>query len=140
MKIAKLPSVVVVLVAAAGPLAAHHSGNMFDSQKEVVLDGTIKEFQWTNPHIWIQVLVPDAKGTPVEWSVEGGSPNLVGRQGWKRNSFKPGDKVVMKIRPMRNGDPGGSFVSATFPDGRTLGGAQGAPPPATEPAAAKPAY
>jgi hypothetical protein len=111
------------------PAFGHHSANMFDAQKEVVLDGTVKEFQWSNPHIWIQVLVP-TNGSTVEWSVEGGSPNLVGRQGWKRNSFKPGDKVVMKIHPMRNGDPGGSFVSAVLADGRTLGGSQGAPPPA----------
>lgn len=141
MNFAKWLGISAVLVACIAPAAAHHSANMFDPQKEVVLDGTIKEFQWTNPHIWIQVLVADAKGATVEWSVEGGSPNLVGRQGWKRNSFKPGDKVVMKIRPMRNGDPGGSFVSATFADGRTLGGTQGAPPPATDPAAAaKPVY
>ena len=106
------------------PLAlAHHSGNMFDPQKEVVLDGTIKEFQWTNPHIWIQVNVPNGKGGIDEWSVEGGSPNLVGRQGWKRNSFKAGDKVVMRVHPMRSGEPGGSFISATFADGHTLGGA-----------------
>ena len=105
----------------ATPVLAHHSANMFDPQKEVVLDGTIKEFQWTNPHIWIQVSVPNAKGGVDEWSVEGGSPNLVGRQGWKRNSFKTGDKVVMKIHPMRSGEPGGSFMTATFVDGRTLG-------------------
>jgi hypothetical protein len=120
----------------ATPVVAHHSANMFDPQKEVVLDGTIKEFQWTNPHIWIQVSVPNAKGGVDEWSVEGGSPNLVGRQGWKRNSFKTGDKVVMKIHPMRSGEPGGSFMSATFPDGRTLGNGAGATPAA----GAAPAY
>ncbi|HEV7631645.1 MAG TPA: DUF6152 family protein [Steroidobacteraceae bacterium] len=141
MKIANLCSVAAaVLAASAGPAAAHHSANMFDSQKEVVLEGTIKEFQWTNPHTWIQVLVADPKGAAVEWSIEGGSPNLVGRQGWKRNSFKAGDKVVMKVHPLRNGDAGGSFVSATFSDGRTLGGAQGAPPATGPAAAAKPAY
>jgi hypothetical protein len=113
----------------AAPAIAHHSANMFDAQKEVVLDGTVKEFQWSNPHIWIQVLVP-TNGSTVEWSVEGGSPNLVGRQGWKRNSFKPGDKVVLKIHPMRNGEPGGSFVSAVLADGRTLGGSPAAAPPA----------
>ncbi len=120
----------------AAPVLAHHSANMFDPQKEVVLEGTIKEFQWTNPHIWIQVTVPNAKGGVEEWSVEGGSPNLVGRQGWKRNSFKAGDKVVMKIHPMRSGEPGGSFMSATFPDGRTLGNGTGATPAA----GAAPAY
>jgi hypothetical protein len=118
----------------SAPVLAHHSGNMFDSQKEVVLDGTIKEFQWSNPHIWIQINVPNGKGGVDEWSVEGGSPNLVGRQGWKRSSFKTGDKVVLTIHPMRSGEPGGSFVSAVFADGRTLGRAAGPPATAKAPA------
>ena len=108
-------------VVGATPVLAHHSRNMFDLQKEVVLEGTITEFQWTNPHIWIQISVPNAKGIVEDWSVEGDSPNLVSRQGWKRNSFKTGDKVVIKVHPMRSGEPGGSFMTATFPDGRTLG-------------------
>ena len=125
----------VMLVATLGscalPALGHHSNNMFDPQKEVVLQGTVKDFQWTNPHIWIQVNVPGADGKVVEWSIEGGSPNLVGRQGWKRNSFKPGDKVTIKARPMRNGDPGGSFISAEFEDGRRLGVMLAPAPPAT---------
>jgi Family of unknown function (DUF6152) len=115
------PAILAALGLCTLPVVAHHANNMFDPQKEVVLQGTVKDFQWTNPHIWIQVNVPAADGKVVEWSVEGGSPNLVGRQGWKRNSFKPGDKVTIKIRPMRNGDPGGSFISAEFEDGRKLG-------------------
>src|SRR3954469_16081353 len=95
----------------ASPALAHHSANMFDSQKQVELKGVIKESQWTNPHIWIQVDVANAKGVVEEWSVEGGSPNLVGRQGWKRNSFKPGDKVSLTIHPMKDGSRGGSFMS-----------------------------
>ena len=122
MKMTMLWPSAALLCLCAAPVVAHHSGNMFDSQKQQILEGTIKEFQWSNPHIWIQVNVPNAKGGVDEWSVEAGSPNLVGRQGWKRNSFKAGDKVVMTIHPMRNGDPGGSFVSAVFADGHTLGG------------------
>jgi hypothetical protein len=114
----------------APPALAHHSANMFDPTKQVVLEATVKEFQWSNPHIWIQVMVPNAKGVEEEWSIEGGSPNLVGRQGWKRNSFKPGEKVTITIRPLRNGDPGGSFVSAAFPDGRKLGNGAGVLPAA----------
>ena len=103
------------------PAVAHHSTAMFDFAKTVEVKGTIKEFQWTNPHIWIQISVPNAKGGVEDWSVEGDSPNLVSRQGWQRNSFKTGDKVVIKVHPMRSGEPGGSFMTATFPDGRTLG-------------------
>ena len=122
----------------AAPALAHHSANMFDPTKQVVLEATVKEFQWSNPHIWIQVMVPNAKGVEEEWSIEGGSPNLVGRQGWKRNSFKPGEKVTITIRPLRNGDPGGSFVSAAFPDGRKLGNGAGVLPAAA--AKEAPAY
>ena len=114
----------VLLGAAALPAVAHHSFSMFDAQKEVVLKGKVKDFQWSNPHTWIQLDVTDATGKVVEWSIEGGSPNLVGRQGWKRNTFKPGDAVEITVHPLRDGQPGGSFVRAVLPDGRKLGGEQ----------------
>jgi hypothetical protein len=113
------------------PLGAHHSTNMFDPQKELVLDGIVKEFQWTNPHTWIQLNVQGADGKTTEWSIEGGSPNLVARQGWKRNSFRPGDKVKIAIRPLRSGEPGGSFMNAEFADGRKLGVIRAAIPSVT---------
>jgi Family of unknown function (DUF6152) len=113
-----------LLAGVAVPVLAHHSFSMFDSEKEVVLKGEVKEFQWSNPHTWIQLNVTDASGKVVEWSIEGGSPNLVGRQGWKRNTFKPGDKVEITVHPMRDGQPGGSFMRAVLPDGRRLGGDQ----------------
>jgi hypothetical protein len=106
------------------PAMAHHSFSMFDEKRELVLKGEVKEFQWSNPHTWIQLNVTDASGKVVEWSIEGGSPNLVGRQGWKRNTFKAGDKVEITIHPMRDGQPGGSFMRAVLPDGRRLGGDQ----------------
>jgi Family of unknown function (DUF6152) len=113
-----------LLAGVALPLMAHHSFSMFDSGKEVVLKGEVKEFQWSNPHTWIQLYVTDPSGKVVEWSIEGGSPNLVARQGWKRNTFKPGDKVEITVHPMRDGQPGGSFMRAVLPDGRRLGGDQ----------------
>lgn len=115
---------VPMLAGAALPALAHHSFSMFDAQKELVLKGTIKEFQWSNPHTWIQLDVTDASGKTLEWSIEGGSPNLVGRQGWKRNTFKAGDPVEITVHPLRDGQPGGSFVRAVLPDGRKLGGDQ----------------
>ncbi len=111
-------------IAIALPAIAHHSFSMFDAQKEVVLKGAVKEFQWSNPHTWIQLNVADASGKVVEWSIEGGSPNLLGRQGWKRNTLKVGDAVQITVHPLRDGQPGGSFVRAVLPDGRTLGGEQ----------------
>jgi len=113
-----------LLVGIVTPAFAHHSFSMFDDKKEIALKGEVKEFQWSNPHTWIQLNVTDVSGKVVEWSIEGGSPNLVGRQGWKRNTFKTGDKVEITIHPMRDGQPGGSFMRAVLPDGRKLGGDQ----------------
>ncbi len=113
-----------LLAGTALPALAHHSFSMFDEKKELTLKGEVKEFQWSNPHTWIQLYVKDESGKVVEWSIEGGSPNLVGRQGWKRNTFKPGDKVEITVHPMRDGQPGGSFMRAVLPDGRKLGGDQ----------------
>jgi hypothetical protein len=122
----------LVLTCVAGTVLGHHSFNMFDDKKEVVLRGQVKEFQWSNPHTWIQLNVTEASGKVVEWSIEGGSPNLLGRQGWKRNSLKPGDQIEVTIHPMRDGQPGGSFMRAVLPDGRKLGGDQIPTPPSAK--------
>lgn len=91
---------------AAASAAAHHSYAAFDQQKNVTVEGTVKEVKWTNPHIWIQVLVKDAaSGAEVEWSIEGGSPNILTRQGWTRNDLKAGDKIVAVVHPIRSGKP-----------------------------------
>ena len=106
----------------AAPAIAHHSFAMFDRDKEVTLVGTVKEFQWTNPHIFVQVVVPNKKGkAATEWSVEGASLNTVKRWGWKKDMIKPGDKVVVKIHPMRDGSLGGSLINIKLPNGRTFG-------------------
>ena len=109
------------LLVSAQTLVAHHAGTMFsDEVKEIA--GTIKEFQFTNPHSWIQVLVETKPGEPPqEWSVEWGSPNQLGRNGIRPSTFKPGSKVTMRIRPMRDGSPAGGFVGAKFEDGKTVG-------------------
>src|ERR1700758_1216235 len=71
---------------------AHHSGAMFDATQTVTLDGTVKEFQWTNPHSWLQLVVPDNKGGTKEWSLELVSLNVLAHNGWKPGTLKPGDK------------------------------------------------
>jgi hypothetical protein len=115
---------------------AHHSFAMFDNDKEQTIEGTVKEFQWTNPHIWVQVNVTGADGKVVEYSIEGGSPNGLRRQGWTKDTMKPGDKIVMKMHPMKDGTPGGSFMSATV-NGKPLGRQASAP---AEAGAAKSEY
>ena len=112
---------VAALLAISVPVTAHHSGAGFNSDKVIELTGTIKEFQFTNPHTWIQIIVEDDKGAKVEWSVEWGSPNSLGRQGIRPSTFPPGAKVTVRLRPMLNGAPAGGFVGAKFPDGKTVG-------------------
>jgi Family of unknown function (DUF6152) len=105
-----------------GAASAHHSFAMFDQATTKTLVGTVKEVQWTNPHIWVQVLVPDAKtGTPTEWSVEGGSPNGLTRQGWRRSSIKEGDAIEITIHPLKDGTNGGSMMRAMV-NGQAVGG------------------
>jgi uncharacterized protein DUF6152 len=111
-------AIVATLVSTA---AAHHSGAGFNSEKVIELSGTIKEFQFTNPHTWIQLIVEDEKGAKVEWSLEWGAPNQLGRQGIRPSTFPSGAKVTMRLRPMLNGAPAGAFVGAKFPDGKTVG-------------------
>jgi Family of unknown function (DUF6152) len=105
---------------ASGAALAHHSAAMFDDTRIVELRGTVKELQWTNPHIWLQVLVPSDGGV-TEWSFEGGSPNSLSRQGWRSTTFRAGDVVVVRVHPMKDGTAAGSFVGAQFEDGHTVG-------------------
>ena len=104
---------------AAMPAVAHHSFAMFDQRKVMTLEGTVHEFQWTNPHAWIELDVPQ-KGGAQRWSIELNSPNNLKRQGWKRNSLKPGDKVTVRIAPLRSGEHGGLFLDVKLPNGTTL--------------------
>jgi hypothetical protein len=110
----------LALAAASLPLLAHHSGAGFGKETKEI-SGTVKEFQFTNPHSWIQVLVPDANGKVVEWSVEWGSPNQLGREGYRPSTFPPGAKVSIKLHPMPNGAPVGGFVGAKMADGKIIG-------------------
>ena len=111
-----------VAVCCGGKAFAHHSFAMFDDKKVVTLEGTVKEFQWTNPHTWVQLMVKDPRtGKEVEWSIEGASPNGLKRQGWTRNSIKSGDKAVITIHPMKQPGAGGTLISATI-NGQKIGG------------------
>ena len=119
-------AVLIVISAAliAIPVTAHHTRAMFDQTKQITLVGTVKEFQWTNPHCWIQILVPDPKdpqAAPVEWGIEMGAPVELMRKGWKPASLKPGDQVTIIVNPLRDGQPGGLVISVTGPDGKIIG-------------------
>jgi hypothetical protein len=121
---------VVVSMLGGATLLAHHSFAMFDTSKTTVLSGTVTSFEWTNPHAYIEIDVPEARGGTKHWSVEMGSPSILQQSGWKFKDLKPGDKVSLSLSPLRNGDPGGLLIQATLPDGRVLGNGPGRGPAA----------
>ena len=109
----------VVLLSFA-TVSAHHSFAPFDLTTEKTITGTVSKFEWTNPHSWIWVDVPNAKGGVDSWAIEGMSPNYLARRGWTKTTLKPGDKVTIAVSPLRSGENGGMFVRATLADGRVL--------------------
>ena len=105
----------------ASTALAHHSFAMFDMTKEVTVSGTIKQFQWTNPHAYIQLTCKDASGRDVEWSMEMGAPMYLYARGWRPSSLKAGMRVNVTLNPLRNGKPGGVVREVTTADGRSIG-------------------
>jgi hypothetical protein len=112
--------IAVALLGSGARIAAHHSFSAFDTGTEKTITGTVNRFEWTNPHTWVWVDVTDGKGGVVTWGVEGMSPNYLARRGWTKNTFKPGDKVTLTIRPMRDGSAGGMFVRGILADGKPI--------------------
>jgi hypothetical protein len=103
---------------------AHHSFAMFDPNRAVTLRGVVKEFRWTNPHVFIQVVAAvEGGGNDGEWSIEMTSPEHLARAGWKPGTLKGGDNVVLIVHPLRDGKRGGQFLSGTGPNGAPLGSA-----------------
>jgi hypothetical protein len=121
MKNAVVSCVFAGLVAAVStvstPVLAHHSVAMFDLTKNVMIQGTVKEFQFTNPHSWLQVMVTGADGTAVEWDFEAQGPSSLLRVGIKAKTFSPGDKVTVVAHPMKDGRTAGALITATAADG-----------------------
>jgi Family of unknown function (DUF6152) len=112
--------VAAAVVAFVGPTSAHHSAAGIDRSKTVTLVGTVKEFGWRNPHSYMEIDVPGESGPVVTWKVEMTSPAFLIRAGWKATTLKPGDKVTVKVFPLRDGDPGGLFQSVTLANGEVL--------------------
>jgi hypothetical protein len=110
---------------------AHHSFAMFDRSQTESIAGTVKQFDLINPHGWLRVMVPDAKGNQNEWSVEMGGAGQLQRFGWTPDAVRPGDKVTVQIHPLRDGSYGGQLISVTLPNGKVLGGQPRPPGPAT---------
>jgi hypothetical protein len=103
------------------PASAHHSGAMFEPEKTVTLKGVVKEFEYTNPHSWLWVTVTNEDKTTTDWGFEAEGPSTLFRNGIKKSDLKPGDKVTVTGRPMRDGRPAAAWVRAIKEeDGRVL--------------------
>jgi hypothetical protein len=110
----------VLLSAVAVTAQAHHSFAMFDMSKTVSFKGKVKELQWTNPHVWIELTV-DEKDGPATYAFEGAAIAVLKRVGWTKDSIKAGDVVTVVGHPYKNGKPGGSIDHLLLADGRKLG-------------------
>ena len=119
--------ILLAILLGSAPASAHHSFAMFDHVNRVTLAGTVTQFQWTNPHVFIELDVPDGRGGGIKhYSIECASPNVLMRVGWKYADVKKGDKVSLLVNPLKNGDPGGMLETATLADGRMM--SDGNPP------------
>ena len=131
---------VVIMMAEARPAQGHHSFAMFDTGNPITLAGVVTGFEWTNPHSYIELDVPDGRNGVKHWTIELGSTSILMRGGWKFNTLKKGDTVTAVVNPLRNGDPGSLLSRITLSDGRVLGNGgpagvgPGVPPPAATPA------
>jgi hypothetical protein len=111
----------LIFVAAAAPLLAHHSfAAEFDNKKPVELKGTLVELEWVNPHAWIHMEVIDASGKVTKWDCELGSPNLLMRNGWRRDSLKKGDVIIVSGSQAKDGSNLANARTVSFADGKRV--------------------
>ncbi|OJY63562.1 MAG: hypothetical protein BGP16_01385 [Sphingobium sp. 66-54] len=104
----------------AAPLYAHHSFAMFDNTRSVTLHGKVTGYQWTNPHVYLDLDAEDGKGGTRHYTMEMTSPNMLHRGGWSSRTVKPGDVVTAVMSPLRDGQPGGLLLQLTLPNGKKM--------------------
>jgi Family of unknown function (DUF6152) len=122
------PVITAVALIACAPAWAHHSFAMFDGSKETKLVGTVKEFEWTNPHVFVDLIVSSETGAQKVWSLQMNGIAGYARRGWTHDTIKPGDHVTVVIHPLKSGEPGGLLMVIVTPDGRTLCAGADKPP------------
>jgi hypothetical protein len=118
--LSRAAAISALLLCAAAPVLSHHSFSMFDMGKTVSYKGSIKELQWTNPHVWVELDVEE-NGKRVTYSFEGAAIAVLKRVGWTRDSVKAGDVVTLVGHPYKNGRPGGAIDHLILADGRKIG-------------------
>jgi hypothetical protein len=119
----------VFMAAGAMSASAHHSFAMFDSDNQLRLVGKVTEFRWQNPHIYIHLQAPDAKGKMRHWTIECANPGILNRLGWKFNMIKVGDQLSAVVAPLRTGESGALLKQVKLADGRVFGNGGPAGPP-----------
>ena len=129
MKFKALGLTGIAVAVCAIPAAAHHSFAMFDAGKRITVAGIVKEFQWTNPHSFILMAVPNSAGQVDQWSIEMGGPAGLARQGWVPKTLRPGMNISVIMHPLKEGN-GGQFLAVTLPDGTQMGNPNTEPTPA----------
>ena len=120
----ELAALIAVACLLPGAAAGHHSFSMFNRDQLVTVSGVIKDYEWSNPHVWIRLMATDDKGVPREWGFEMQSIAQDSRAGWRPDSVKPGDRVTIEFHPLKDGSRGGQLTSAVLANGTRLG-----PPP-----------
>lgn len=120
MKLKLIYTMFACLMLTVNIAIAHHSGAMFERTKVVTLVGTIKEYQFLNPHVWIEIMVPDEDGKLQQWSIEGEGRAAMVRLGLGRKVIQPGDKVTIRTHQLRDGRRAGSFIDILLPDGKLI--------------------
>ncbi len=108
----------LVLLLGTGTAGAHHSFAMFDHDHQIKISGTVTHFQWTNPHVYIDLDSTNDQGELKHYTIECANPGILDRVGWKFNMIKTGDKITTIIAPLRTGEPGGLLKQVTLADGR----------------------
>jgi hypothetical protein len=123
-------SIAIAALLTTSAALAHHSFAMFDQSTTVTLEGAVKEFRWTNPHVFIEMLVKNDDGAEEQWSIEMTSPEHLARAGWRPSTLKVGDAITLSIHPLREGQKGGQYLSGIGPNGPLVGSRFAPPEPA----------
>ena len=112
--------VLAAALLAAAPARSHHSNVAYEVNKVITITGTVKEFQWVNPHTWLHVIVDDGKGGTVVWAAEGRAPGILLRAGWTKSSLKAGETVTVDMSPAKDGTHTAIIARVTKADGTIL--------------------
>jgi hypothetical protein len=121
IQVSAIPLLLSGLLFGSSAASAHHSFAMFDANKNITVEGTVKAVAYANPHVWVDMIVMNDKNQPTTWGMEGGNLGGLYRMGWAKDTIKAGDKIKMEVHPLRDGSSGGQIVRVTLAAGRVLG-------------------